>query len=249
MLQGAVNLDWRRRVDGWRKRIEFALLPAYCLLCRAPADTPRDLCHACAIDLPRNQPCCMRCALPLQRNEPLCGICLKHEPPFMTAWAPYRYGYPLDQLVTRFKFGRDLAAGRVLQELWIDAAHITPPTLPSLLVAIPLHISRLCERGYNQALELAKPLAQTLGVPLAHNLLTRRRATHAQTGLDVKARASNVKDAFVINANVSLPTHIALLDDVMTTGATLGECARILRRAGVARVDAWALARAPQRRS
>jgi ComF family protein len=247
LLHGAVNLDWRRWVDGWRQRLEFALLPAHCLLCRAPSDTRRDLCRACAADLQPNQPCCQRCALPLQRNEPLCGICLKHEPPFAVAWAPYRYAYPLDQLVTRFKFGRDLAAGRVLQELWVAAANAAPPDLPQLLVAIPLHTSRLRERGYNQALELAKPLAQILDVPLAHDLLVRQRATNPQTGLDIKARSRNVKDAFVLNPNAGLPTHIVLLDDVMTTGATLRECARILRRAGVARVDAWALARAPQR--
>lgn len=248
MRHGAVNFKWPAWVDGWRQRIEFALLPAFCLLCRAPSDTRRDLCRACAADLQFNQPCCQRCALPLQRNEPLCGICLKHEPPFAAAWAPYRYAYPLDQLVTRFKFGRDLAAGRVLQELWMAAAKDTPPVLPALLVAIPLHTSRLRERGYNQALELAKPLAAMLGLPLAHDLLIRHRATQAQTGLDLKTRSRNVKDAFVVNLNIDLPEHVVLLDDVMTTGATLRECARTLRRAGVARVDVWALARAPQRR-
>ena len=248
MRHGAVNLKWLSRVDGWYQRIQFALLPAHCLLCRAPSDTRRDLCRACAADLQLNQPCCQRCALPLQRNEPLCGICLRHEPPFAAAWAPYLYAYPIDQLVTRFKFGRDLAAGRVLQELWIAAAKNAPPELPALLVAIPLHTSRLRERGYNQALELAKPLAEMLGLPLAHDLLIRQRATNAQTGLDIKTRSRNVKDAFVVNPNASLPAHIVLLDDVMTTGATMRECARTLRRAGVARVDVWALARAPQRR-
>ena len=117
--------------------------------------------------------------------------------------------------------------------------------MPQLIVPVPLHRARLRQRGYNQALELARPLAHALRLPLRHDLLHRIRSTHAQTELGAIARRRNVRDAFHVPSGAALPAHVALLDDVMTTGATLAECARVLRRAGVQRVDLWALARAP----
>src|SRR5690606_12692701 len=104
---------------------------------------------------------------------------------------------------------------------------------------------RLGARGYNQALELARPLARAAGIALRADLLQRTRATPPQTGLDARARRANLRDAFTLAEVRGLPSHVALFDDVMTTGATLREAARCLRRAGVERVDAWALARAP----
>ncbi|NCT66448.1 MAG: ComF family protein [Rhodanobacteraceae bacterium] len=235
----------RQAVDRIAPRLLRTLLPPRCLLCGGRGDG-RDLCAACAADCLPNAPCCPRCALPLETAAPLCGRCLKRAPPFAAAWAPFRYGHPLDLLETRFKFGRDLAAGRVLAELMIERAHRDAPARPDLLLPIPLHPARLRERGYNQALELARPLARALAIPLGHERLVRTRATPPQTGLDAAARRRNLRDAFAL-APGPLPAHVALLDDVMTTGATLREAARTLRRAGVARVDVWALARAPQR--
>jgi ComF family protein len=151
----------------------------------------------------------------------------------------------LDLLETRFKFGRDLAAGRVLSEVLIEQAQRAPPPLPDVLVCVPLHRTRLRERGFNQAVELARPLARTLGIALSNDLLERTRDTRAQTGLDAIARRRNLRGAFAVSAKRPIPRHIALFDDVMTTGSTVRECARVLRRAGAERVDVWALARAP----
>ncbi|MCW8808089.1 MAG: ComF family protein, partial [Rhodanobacter sp.] len=162
------------------------------------------------------------------------------------AWAPFRYGWPLDRLEGRYKFGADLAAGRVLSTLWLREA--PPLSLPCWLLSVPLHRSRLRQRGYNQALELARPLARGLGVPLRHDVLQRLRRTEAQTELDAISRRRNVRGAFVLRSGVTLPDHVAILDDVMTTGATLAECTRVLKRAGVQQVDVWALARAPSPR-
>lgn len=178
---------------------------------------------------------------------PLCGGCLRHEPPFAGAWAPFRYEHPLDLLEARFKFHADLAAGRVLSALMIERAAADAPPRPELLIPVPLHSARLRERGYNQALELAQPLARAFAIPLRADLLVRTRATPPQTGLDAKTRRRNLRGAFALAEGTALPEHVALIDDVMTTGATLRECARVLRRAGVARVDVWALARAPGR--
>lgn len=236
-----------RKVDGLAARALRQLLPPRCLLCAAAGADGRDLCAGCTRDLALNTLCCPRCALPLESPAPACGECLKREPPFAAAWAPFRYGHPLDLLEARFKFRADLAAGRVLTELMIERAHIDAPAQPGLLIPIPLHRTRLRERGYNQALELARPLAQTLGLPLRHDLLLRAKATPPQTGLDAKARRRNLHRAFELAVTGTLPDFVVIFDDVMTTGATLREAALTLRRAGVARVDVWALARAPLR--
>jgi ComF family protein len=235
-------------VDGFGTRWLRRVLPLRCLLCGAPGHAGRDLCSGCAGDLALNHPCCPRCALPLESPAPLCGRCLRREPPFAGAYAPFRYAHPLDLLESRFKFGRDLAAGRVLSSLLAGQALADGVALPQCLVPVPLHVARLRERGYNQALELARPVARALGVPLDRHLVERARATLPQTGLDAAARRRNLHGAFtVIRRDMPLPTHVAVLDDVMTTGSTLAACALALRRAGVARVDVWALARAPAR--
>jgi ComF family protein len=222
------------------------LLPPRCLLCGDAGHDDLDLCRDCAAELPRNRACCARCALPLARPAMLCGQCQRKAPPWDAAWAPFRYGWPLDRLESRFKFGRDLAAGRSLVQLWQDEPR--PTALPALILPVPLHRTRLRQRGYNQALELARPLGAALAVPVRHDLLLRTRATAAQSELDAPARRRNVRGAFALRADARLPAHVAILDDVMTTGTTLSECARVLKRAGVARVTAWALARAPMPR-
>jgi ComF family protein len=242
----SVNSIKRVLVDGAR-RLQFAVLPPHCLLCGQAGDARRDLCAACAADLLRNRVCCPRCALPLDAAAPLCGECLHDEPPFVSACVPFVYASPLDQLETRFKFGRNLAAGRVLSELWMAAVRAAPPPIPQALIPVPLHAERLRERGYNQALELARPLARELGIALRNDVLLRSRATSAQSNLDADTRHRNLRGAFALAPDASLPVHVALFDDVMTTGATLRECARTLVHAGVARVDVWAVARAPKR--
>lgn len=238
----SVNLKIRRLVDeAWN-----AVLPSHCLLCGARGQGALSLCADCAADMPRNDVCCPRCALPLAAPAPACGRCVKRAPAWDTAWVPFRYEWPLAQLEARFKFGGDLAAGRTLAAAW--TASPPPVELPQAVVPVPLHRSRLRRRGYNQTLELARPLARTLGVPLLRDALVRIRATHAQTDLNAVQRRRNVRGVFAVRADTALPAYVAVLDDVFTTGATLGECVRVLKRAGVARVDVWALARAPVRR-
>lgn len=220
------------------------VLPLRCLLCGAAGANGIDLCADCAAELPRNRSCCARCALPLAVPAELCGECQRHVPAWDAAWAPFRYGWPLDRLESRYKFAGDLAAGRVLSALW--QREPCAGDLPGLLLSVPLHRSRLRQRGYNQALELARPLARALHVPLRRDVLQRPRRTEAQTELDAVGRRRNVRGAFALREGVVLPAHVAILDDVMTTGATLAECARVLKRAGAAWVDVWALARAPR---
>ena len=240
---GTVNLKSAFWVDSVR-RLQFAVFPPRCLLCGARGDADRDLCSGCAADLPRNRVCCARCALPLKTAAALCGECIKREPPFTTTFAPFEYAHPLDLLLVRLKFARNLAAGRVLARLALEAFAENKVPTPQAIVPVPLHRDRLRERGYNQALELARPISGALGVPV-REILVRQRATAAQSDLDAAARRRNVRGAFDVAID-ELPAHVALVDDVMTTGTTIRECARVLRLAGVERVDVWVLARAPR---
>ncbi|MBL8297455.1 MAG: ComF family protein [Rhodanobacteraceae bacterium] len=241
----AVNLKTRMPVDRWWQRLGFWLIPARCLLCGGVGQPARDLCAACSADLEPNLTACACCGLPLPLAAAACGRCLKRRPAFEATWAPLRYTPPLTGLMTRFKFAGDLAAGRVLAEVALDHWRRAPPALPEALLPVPLHAARLRERGYNQALELARPLALASGVSLLPDSLLRLRETPAQSGLSALARRRNLRGAFTVRKGVALPRHVAVVDDVMTTGATAQECALVLRRAGAARVDIWAIARAP----
>ena len=171
----------------------------------------------------------------------VCGDCLRDPPLLAQTRAVFVYGFPLDRLVPRFKFHRDLAAGRLMADLMAGALMSAPR--PDALVPVPLHARRIRQRGYDQALELAKPLARALSLPLLDDVLHRHKTTTAQSRLDADARQRNLRDAFAVAPGAKLPAHVVLLDDVMTTGATLHAAARALRKAGVRRVDAWICAR------
>ncbi len=218
------------------------LLPSRCLVCGERGDNGHDLCGNCADSLPWNRCACARCGVPLPISAELCGACLRRPPPLDGVHAALVYGFPLDRLVPRFKFHGDLAAGRLLARLMADALPAAPR--PQALVPVPLHPARLRGRGYDQALELARPLARQLRIPLLADGLRRVRDTAPQSELDAGARRRNLRGAFAAGSG-PLPAHVALVDDVMTTGATLHAAARALRRAGVARVEAWVCARAP----
>lgn len=230
-------------VYGWIARRIAALLPTHCLVCGTAGAAGRDACAACLAALPFLQEACPRCALPLGPAEPgqvACGACQRRPPPLDTVIAAFAYGWPVDGLLRRFKFHQDLAAGRLLAQLLADRCRRAPR--PQALVPLSLHVARLRQRGYDQALELARPLARALDLPCLP-ALTRIRATRPQSELDAGARARNVRGAFEVNA--APPAHVALVDDVMTTGASLHAAARALRKAGAQRVDAWVCARVP----
>lgn len=172
-----------------------------------------------------------------------CGDCLLRPSALTHTRAVFVYGFPLDRLVPRFKFHRDLAAGRLMADLM--AGPLASAPRPDAIVPVPLHPHRMRQRGYDQALELARPLASALAQPMRSDLLRRVRATAPQSELDAGQRQRNVARAFQVAPYTALPGHIALIDDVMTTGATLQAAARVLRGAGVMRVDAWVCARVP----
>jgi ComF family protein len=241
-MSGTVNPQHPLAVDGVRDWLR-GVWPARCLACGERGHGGRDLCAPCLAALPWNVIACPSCALPLPVAATACGTCLKRAPPLRRVMAACVYAQPLDRLLPRFKFHGDLAAGRLLGQLMADVCCGMPR--PDVLVPIPLHAARLRQRGYDQALELARPLARRLGLPLHATLLQRRRRTAPQSELSALARRRNVRDAFAVSMDTALPAHVVLIDDVMTTGATLHAAANALRRAGVQRVDAWVCARVP----
>lgn len=181
--------------------------------------------------------------MPLPEPAQACGRCLRRPPPLERVIAACVYARPLDRLLPRFKFHGDLAAGRLLGQLMIQACSSVPH--PGALVPVPLHRARLRKRGYDQALELARPLARAFGLPLRADALLRCRPTAPQSELSALQRRRNVRQAFAVCPDRPLPAYVTLVDDVMTTGATLHAAATALRRAGVQRVDAWVCARVP----
>ncbi|MBB5207651.1 ComF family protein [Chiayiivirga flava] len=223
-------------------RVGAALLPPRCLVCGA-AGADADLCAACRGELPWNRACCARCALPLPAPAPDCGICQRRPPGFAATVAPLLYAAPVDRLLTRFKFHADLASGRLLADV-LGAALAGRVQGLDFIVPVPLHRRRLAQRGYNQTLELARPVARRLGLRLAPGLLHRTRATAAQSELDGAARRRNVRGAFAAAGDLS-GARILLLDDVVTTTTTVREAAATLLDAGAAVVHVGAVARAP----
>jgi ComF family protein len=240
---GEATVRLRERLGFWLRNDASRLLwPTRCLACDEAGGESLDLCPACATALPWLDDACRQCALPLP-HPGICGGCLSRPPPLDAARAAFLYAAPLDRLLPRFKFHQDLAAGRLLSQLMAQAFAGVPR--PQALVPVPLHRARLRRRGYDQALELARPLARALGLPLRADLLRRVRDTAAQSELDAADRRRNLRDAFAVHAGAVLPAHVALVDDVMTTGATLHAAAFALRRMGVRRVEAWVCARVP----
>lgn len=232
----------------WQEALLDRLLPRHCLMCGLFSGR-RNLCAGCAADLPRSGRACRQCGLPMPGGqETLCGTCLSTPPPWDAAVAALQYRFPVDQVVRRFKFRRSLACGEILAEEMIRAVEARGADRPDGIVPVPLHRSRLFVRTFNQAELLAYRAGRRLGIPVHASVLLRQRRTRAHSGLDAASRKRNIRGAF----RCHLPEekrgdlrHVALVDDVLTTGATLAECTRVLRRAGVERISVWVSARAP----
>lgn len=234
-----------RRVNHWVKSAHEWLLPSSCVLCGRAGQLGRDLCAACASELPYLKTACCRCAIPLPHTG-VCGQCQQKPHSFDNAWAAFDYQPPVDHLIQSLKFNSKLYNARLLGELMSERVAVAGLDLPKLLLPVPLHASRIRQRGFNQALELARPLAREFDLPLKPGLCRRLRPTMAQTGLDAKARRRNLKGVFEVVA-MSDVSHVAIIDDVMTTGSTAEMLAKVLKNAGVARVDVWVCARAALR--
>ncbi|MEO8315129.1 MAG: ComF family protein [Pseudomonadota bacterium] len=229
------------------------IAPPVCVLClgkgqQLDALWGLDLCMWCEqACTPLTAPC-PRCGEP---GAPAgCTRCRSHPPPYDAAFCLFRYEDPVDLLVTNLKFRHELACGRVLGMLFARHFINSGRALPQCVVPVPLHASRYRERGFNQCAEIARHLSPRLcaaagrRIPVRNDLLSRTRATHAQSELAAAERAANLAGAFRARRDVTMPQHIALLDDVMTTGHTAVAAAQALKEAGCRHVEIWACARA-----
>jgi ComF family protein len=228
----------RRVFLNWCAEIGRSLVAPACLLCGAPGARAW-CCEGCEAELPRlPAPRCAVCALPLAQ-EGVCGECLARPPRYDRVIAPFAYRFPVDALVHAFKYRGRLGYARPLG----TALAAVAPREVDAIVAMPLAPGRLRERGFNQAQELARVVAARTGLPLLREACRRVLETAPQAGLPREERARNVRRAFACEAALE-GRRIAVVDDVLTTGATLNELARVLKKAGAAAVEGWVLARA-----
>lgn len=237
----------------WPSKALELVFPPTCVLCGAPGDLGRDICAGCLADLPRLGLGCARCALPLpevlagDRIAPealLCGGCRHNPPPFERTHAAFRYEQALPALVGAFKFRARLNTLRLMGQLLAEGLIEGDTERPEAIVPVPLHRKRLRERGYDQAAELARVVGGRLRLPVLAEACERVRYTLPQTQLEARARHKNPRGAFRATGDLS-DKYLAILDDVVTTGSTVSEVARVLRHAGAKRVDVWCLARTP----
>ena len=236
----AALYKWRAAATGGvRAAVAFAL-PQRCALC-ACATGDACLCGACLDAIATRVPSCPRCALPSPGGEP-CGRCLVHPPAWDAAVAAGFYAFPLDRLVQRLKYGGDVPLASALGGLLADAVQAVGATSRvDAIVPMPLAAARQRERGYNQAREIARAVARATCLPL-HGGLERSHHAVPQAALPWRERVRNVRGAFATSGALA-GARVALVDDVMTSGATAAAAAAALRRGGASRVEAWVVAR------
>lgn len=209
------------RLKSW---VDFSLNP-YCAFCGAARLAGKPLCTGCYADLPW---------FPVEHNQPVkaCNVTL----------SAFVYQNPISHLLLAVKFGKNLRELATLSQLTAQGILPQIDKVPDAIIPVPLHKDRLRKRGFNQALELARPLAKQLAIPLITHAVVRQKATHAQTELDFAHRQYNVQQAFTLLTKLSYQ-HVIIFDDVITTGATSSELAALLSTHGIERVDVWSCAR------
>jgi len=214
------------------------------------------ICHYCHQRLPISHNNCFVCGLPLHKilneqtehqqnkHDTPCGECLKNSPTFDRTVSAFHYESPVNRLITQLKYSSQLHVLPLLCEYLTKEIinQYGSDLLPSLIIPTPLHTNKLTKRGFNQSYLISKQITKTLAIKIASSGIKRIKDTQAQSGLDSIERKSNVKNAFRIN--LELPKHVALVDDVVTTGTTISELAKQAKKHGAKKVDVWCLARA-----
>ncbi len=241
-----MNMDVPRYSAGLARRLISTVYPPRCVICGAPGFNDMDICEVCYHDLPWIGSACLQCAIPLAKHsgdQLKCGQCLQKPPAFDRSLSLFSYEKEAVTLIQQLKFNEKLAYSRLLGSMLADAINKNAIELPDCILPVPLYRKRLKQRGFNQSIEMARPVASTFGIPLDFQSVKRVRDTQSQTELDKQQRRKNIRAAFEVVEPLSAQ-HIVVVDDVVTTTSTVNEVARLLKRAGVRRVDVWSIARA-----
>jgi ComF family protein len=235
--------------------LSYSILPARCVLCEMLTQNHLDLCKDCKKSFLNYKNTCFQCGRELPDNKipadaseharMLCGNCLKSPPYFDKVYAPFRYVGGMKYLIQQLKFYNQTQIAYVLSHCFSEFIIKQYPDndFPDCLIPVPLHQRRLCERGFNQSIEIGQFIASRLKCPFYTKKLIRKKATQPQFELSIHARKKNVSHAFHLKQNIHLP-HIALIDDIITTGSTVNEISRLLKSQGVEKISVWCLARA-----
>lgn len=236
------------------QKLLSSLFPSRCLLCKKTVQKcveiqGVEICPACYQALPHNTNACSRCALPLadDANATLCGRCIKKRPVFDYSKSIFRYEDDIIHLIHQIKFAEKISytksIGKILLKTVVE--EILPEQgRPDCIIPVPLHNKRLRQRGYNQSTEISRVVSKATGISIAHDAVIRKCSTQKQTGLTAKERRKNIKGAYRVN-NVAAYKHVLIVDDVVTTGSTVNELAKVLKRSGVEYIGVLSIARAP----
>jgi len=238
----AVNQSRTDLVYNWSNNNSFKWIEQECLLCGGINKSNSGICSSCVSDLPKIKTTCPVCARPT--NTPLpCAGCINNKTKHLNfVCALYRYQYPINFLIQAMKFHNKIIIAKSFGRLLAEKIYAEGRPLPECIIPVPLHRSRIRQRGYNQSLEIVRAAAKDLTIPIAINACNRNRPTRPQTSLKIDQRKKNVIKAFDIVKNFNCD-HVAIVDDVMTTGHTVNELVNALSRAGIARIDIWVCAR------
>lgn len=228
------------------------VIPRTCFLCgeTSPAQGNSALCLGCDEDLPRLLNGCRQCGLPLSDgtlpgDQRLCGQCLQREPRYDRCFAPFLYQAPISNLILQFKNQSGMSQGRILCSLFLNSlSQANFPEKPDIIIPTPLHWRRQLFRGFNQAAFIAAKIALELQLPLVH-AIKRSKFTPKQQNLNRKERIRNYRQVFTCDKKIVWGKTVALIDDVVTTGATAEAMSDSLKKAGAKRVLVWAIARTP----
>lgn len=225
--------------------INYLFAPGLCLACGCQLDSAESLCEVCAERLQRIPNPCLYCGQPNPLNGRVCPACLLNPPRWQRLIAPLQYRDLTRDYLQQLKYSEALYLAKTLCRQCFEPFRCSEPK-PEVLLPVPLHRDRLHERGYNQAVEIAIPWSREFDIPIDRGALTRLRATPSQSGLSAGQREDNVRRAFAYHGKRDY-RHVAVVDDIVTTGSTVGEITKTLHRAGVEHVEVWALARVYRR--
>jgi len=242
-----LSTEKKRETASFLQRLLDKIYPHHCILCSSDS-THLDLCEGCQANLPRNQNACLRCAHPLEtshiQTRLICAHCLKSPLVIDHSIVPFLYQNPISFMVKQLKFHNQLAYAPLIAHL-ISQALQQEENLPQLIIPVPLHSKRLQQRGFNQSQQIAEHIAKQLNLNCRYDLVTRHKNTTSQTELNTALRQQNIKGAFRVIKPIGAK-RVAIVDDVMTSGATANELAITLKQAGIEEVQLWAFARAGQ---